>query len=59
MLARSAYARPHHDYPAVDLPVPIGTTVHVIRGGSVASAGPLGLCGLGVIVDATDGARYV
>jgi hypothetical protein len=59
LLARAAYTRPHHDYPALDLPVPVGTAVHVIRAGKVASAGPSGLCGLGVIVEATDGAHYV
>ena len=31
----------------------------MIRGGTVASAGPSGLCGLGVVVRATDGGRYV
>jgi hypothetical protein len=59
LLPRAAYLSPHHDYPAVDLPVPVGTAVHVIRGGEVASAGPSGLCGLGVVVAGTDGGRYV
>ena len=59
LLARTALLRPHHDYPAVDLPIPVGTAVHVIRSGRVASAGPSGLCGLGVVVEATDGGRYV
>jgi hypothetical protein len=59
LLARTALARPHHDYPAVDLPVPVGTAVHVIRGGKVTSAGPSGPCGSGVVVEATDGGRYV
>jgi murein DD-endopeptidase MepM/ murein hydrolase activator NlpD len=59
VLTRAALLRPHHDYPAVDLPVPVGTPVHVVRGGKVASAGPSGLCGLGVVLQATDGGRYV
>ncbi len=59
VLRAAAYARPHHDYPAVDLPVPDGTAVHAIRGGKVASAGSSGRCGLGVVVRATDGGRYV
>ncbi len=59
LLARSAYARPHHDYPAADLPVPVGTVVRAIRGGTVASVGPSGRCGLGVVIRATDGGRYV
>jgi hypothetical protein len=59
LLSRAALLRPHHDYPAVDLPVPVGTAVHVIRGGRVASAGSSGLCGSGVVVEATDGGRYV
>ncbi|HYY11625.1 MAG TPA: tachylectin-related carbohydrate-binding protein [Kineosporiaceae bacterium] len=59
LLARDAYGHPHHEYPAVDLPVGLGTPVHVVRGGTVASAGPSGLCGLGVVVEATDGGRYV
>ncbi len=58
-LPRSRYARPHHDYPAMDLPVPVGTPVHVIRGGQVTSAGSAGRCGLGVVVQARDGGRYV
>ncbi len=59
VLARTAYARPHHDYPAADLPVPTGTAVRAIRGGTVAAAGSWGRCGLRVVVAATDGGRYV
>jgi murein DD-endopeptidase MepM/ murein hydrolase activator NlpD len=43
----------------MDLPVPVGTPVHVIRGGKVISAGSAGRCGLGVVVQARDGGRYV
>ena len=59
MLARSRYAAPHHDYPALDLPVPVGTPVRAIRAGTVAGAGDFGRCGLGIQIDATDGGRYV
>ena len=45
LLARAAYTRPHHDYPALDLPVFVGTPIHVIRAGKVASAGPAGRAG--------------
>jgi hypothetical protein len=33
---------PHHDYPAIDLQVPIGTPVYAVVGGTVERAGPAG-----------------
>jgi murein DD-endopeptidase MepM/ murein hydrolase activator NlpD len=50
---------PHHDYPAIDIPVPVGTTVYAAAGGTVAlSSQDGGICGGTIIVDASDGARY-
>lgn len=60
--------RPHHDYPAVDLPVPTGTNVYAIHDGVVAAitdennncflTACTEACGNGVILDGTDHARY-
>ncbi|MGH2733164.1 MAG: peptidoglycan DD-metalloendopeptidase family protein [Actinomycetota bacterium] len=52
--------RPHHDYPAWDLPVPEGTTVHAVHGGTVVFADPLedGRCGIGLTVKGDDQMRY-
>lgn len=50
---------PHHDYPAIDIPVPVGTTVYAAAAGDVVLTGPaVGSCGGTVIVDGDDGARY-
>lgn len=40
----------HHTYPAADLPVPSGTPVYAVQGGSVRAAGWMGSCGYGVRV---------
>ena len=66
-LPADAYLRPHHDYPAIDLPVATGSAVHAIHAGTVTRAGGWAgtcspdtsdcpdICGLGVVVlDATD-----
>lgn len=45
-------AAPHHDYPAIDLPLPAGAVLHAMRPGTVSYVG--GDCGLGIkIIDAS------
>jgi hypothetical protein len=64
----SMLSRPHHDYPAIDLPVPIGTPVYAVRGGTVhtisnhpgtcSSDACEASCGIGLTIDADDGSRW-
>ena len=49
---------PHHDYPAWDLPLPIGTPVYAVRGGVVTAVTNDDRCGRGVLVAGSDGAQY-
>jgi hypothetical protein len=50
---------PHHDYPAIDIPVPVGSTVYAVSPGTIAVVHPaMGHCGGTVIIDGDDGARY-
>lgn len=58
ILPRSEYDDPHHDYPAVDLPVGTGTDVFAVRGGTVSIVNDSS-CGRGVVINGTDGGRYV
>jgi murein DD-endopeptidase MepM/ murein hydrolase activator NlpD len=58
LISRSQLDRPHHDYPAWDLGVPIGTRVVASRGGLVEEVTQSGNCGNGVIVIGTDGYTY-
>jgi Peptidase family M23 len=55
-LGRGAYGRAHHDYPAIDLPVPTGTAVYAVKAGTVRNIG--GSCGIGIHIDGLDGADY-
>lgn len=57
-LPRSEYDDPHHDYPAIDLPVWTGTDVFAARGGTVSIVDDSS-CGQGVVLNGTDGGRYV
>jgi len=49
---------PHHNYPAWDFPIPVGTTVFTVTAGRVVFAGWSDACGNGVTIDAPDGGRY-
>jgi soluble lytic murein transglycosylase-like protein len=51
------FTKPHHDYPAADIPVPTGTPVYAPANGTVHYWG--GLCGEGLIVRAGDGVEFV
>lgn len=55
-VARSVLSRPHHDYPAIDIPVGVGTDVFAVTSGTVSFAG--GDCGIGITLSGSDGARY-
>ena len=57
-LPRSEYDDPHHDYPAIDLPVPTGTPVYATRGGNATRLSGSS-CGNGYSVAGNDGATYV
>ncbi len=56
-LPRSEYDDPHHDYPAIDLPVPTGTPVYATRGGNATRVSGSS-CGYGYSVAGSDGATY-
>jgi murein DD-endopeptidase MepM/ murein hydrolase activator NlpD len=58
LISRSQLDRPHHDYPAWDLAVPIGTRVVAARGGLVEEVTSSGNCGNGVVLMGTDGYTY-
>ncbi|MFD3531131.1 peptidoglycan-binding protein [Streptomyces sp. NPDC058664] len=49
----------HHDYPASDIAVEIGTPAYAVTGGTARLNGGLNdSCGLGVAIDGDDGVRY-
>ena len=56
-LPRSEYDDPHHDYPAIDLPVPTGTPAYAVRAGTVTRINDSS-CGMGINLTGTDGAVY-
>jgi murein DD-endopeptidase MepM/ murein hydrolase activator NlpD len=56
-LPRSEYDDPHHDYPAIDLPVGTGTSAYAVRAGTVAAIDDSS-CGRGINLTGGDGAVY-
>ncbi len=56
-LPRTEYDDPHHDYAAIDLPVPTGTAAYAARAGTVVRIDD-SLCGIGINLTGTDGAVY-
>lgn len=56
-LPRDAYNAPHHDYPAVDLPVPLGTEAYAVTSGHAEVFTDDG-CGNGVELTGDDGVLY-
>ncbi len=52
--------KPHHDYPAADIPVPQGTPVYAVTGGKILALTALdSKCGNGIVLAGNDGFRYV
>jgi peptidoglycan LD-endopeptidase LytH len=52
----SVIQRPHHDFPAWDLPVPVGTPVYAVTGGTIIPSN--GTCGNGLLLQGGDGFTY-
>ena len=56
-LPRTEYDDPHHDYPAIDLPVGTGTSAYAMTGGTVSRVDDSS-CGRGIIITAGS-IRYI
>jgi hypothetical protein len=52
------FTKPHHDYPAADIPVPSGTNVYAAADGKITAAPAGGGCGNGVVEDIGNGITF-
>lgn len=52
------FTKPHHDYPAADIPVPVGTPLYAVTSGVVVGTPSGGRCGIGIVFNGDDGAQY-
>lgn len=52
------FTKPHHDYPAADIPLATGTKIYAVTGGVITSAPTGGGCGIGVAIKGQDGHLY-
>jgi murein DD-endopeptidase MepM/ murein hydrolase activator NlpD len=52
------FTKPHHDYPAADIPVPTDTPVFSMTAGTVTAGARGGACGQGLTIDAGNGVFF-
>ncbi len=52
------FTKPHHDYPAADIPVPVDTPLYAVTNGVVVGTPTSGKCGIGIVFNGDDGAQY-
>lgn len=53
------FTKPHHDYPAADIPVPDKSPVYAMADGKIISAPVGGDCGSGIIIETADKIQFI